>query len=524
MKEFMKDWKKKIQMLTYVFPAAAVLACSFLSLRNYEKPVFQVEAAEEDEVEEPVQEETAVLEEPAQEGKKKITVNKKVKLPAAQQEENEDSETIKTVAKITDADGYKNGIYYGTGTGFEGEIKVKVTIKKEKINKIEIVKSQDGEEYLKKASSLTGQMIKKQSTNVDAVSGATYSSNGLIEAVRNALKKAEKTQEQNSNQKTKKNTKKDTKKNTADKNKTADQTTDKDKSSSGAFPYKDGIYYGTGEGYRGDITAAVCISDHSIQYIMITKSSDDSAFLTKAKSILTAVVKKQSTDVDAVSGATFSSNGIIEAIKNALAKAKKKGTDASAGTTSSSESSAAPAGAVSTSETSAITEETTPVSGASATAAEGASSSDAAITAEGASSSDAAITTEVTSSSEAAVSPSETGNSETSVYADGEYQADVICSPNAYADFDAYTLSLKITLAHDTITSVTEVKGSGALYDSSNDWYIKRAVDGTGKYPGVAGQIVSKGTYEGVDAVSGATCSSKAILEAVKKALESAKK
>jgi uncharacterized protein with FMN-binding domain len=35
---------------------------------------------------------------------------------------------------------------------------------------------------------------------------------------------------------------------------------------------------------------------------------------------------------------------------------------------------------------------------------------------------------------------------------------------------------------------------------------------------------MSKGTCEGVDVVSGATCSSKAIIEAVKKALESAKK
>ena len=33
-------------------------------------------------------------------------------------------------------------------------------------------------------------MIKKQSTNVDSVSGATFSSNGIIKAVRNALKKA----------------------------------------------------------------------------------------------------------------------------------------------------------------------------------------------------------------------------------------------------------------------------------------------------------------------------------------------
>jgi uncharacterized protein with FMN-binding domain len=131
--------------------------------------------------------------------------------------------------------------------------------------------------------------------------------------------------------------------------------------------------------------------------------------------------------------------------------------------------------------------------------------------------------TAASASSQAAVS-SGIENSETPIYANGEYKASVICNPNVYADFDAYTLSLKITIENDRITSVTDVKGSGDLYDSDNDLYIKRAVNGTAKYPGVAGQIVSKGTCEGVDAVSGATCSSNAIIEAVKKALESAKK
>jgi uncharacterized protein with FMN-binding domain len=236
------------------------------------------------------------------------------------------------------------------------------------------------------------------------------------------------------------------------------------------YPYKDGIYFGTGEGYRDDITVAVCISDYAIQYIMITQASDDLAFLSKAKSILTTVVKKQSAEVDVVSGATYSSKGIIEAIKNALAEAKKA----------------------------AASEINLP--------------------------SQTAAPTAVPSPSQAAVPSSGTENPEALVYADGEYQASVICNPNAYADFDAYTLSLKITIENDRVTSVTDVKGSGTLYDSDNDWYIKRAVDGTSKYPGVVGQIVSKGTSADIDAVSGATCSSNAIMEAVKKALESAKK
>jgi uncharacterized protein with FMN-binding domain len=190
----MKDWKKKIHVLVCLLPAAAVFVCIFLSLYAYEKPIFQVEALDTAEAGEPEQTESATPK-PSVTAKPKINIQKTVALPSAPVETDSEAESgttkisEKTVDSDTAADGYEDGIYYGTGTGFEGEIKVKVTVKKGNINKIEIVKSQDGENYLERASALLSQIIKKQSTNVDAVSGATYSSNGLIEAVRAALKK-----------------------------------------------------------------------------------------------------------------------------------------------------------------------------------------------------------------------------------------------------------------------------------------------------------------------------------------------
>ena len=84
----------------------------------------------------------------------------------------------------------KDGTYYGTGTGFGGTVKVKVVIKDNKIKSIEIVEHQDGSSYMQKASALISTVIEKQSTNVDGVSGATYSSAGLIEAIRNAVDQA----------------------------------------------------------------------------------------------------------------------------------------------------------------------------------------------------------------------------------------------------------------------------------------------------------------------------------------------
>ena len=68
-----------------------------------------------------------------------------------------------------------------------------------------------------------------------------------------------------------------------------------------------------------------------------------------------------------------------------------------------------------------------------------------------------------------------------------------------------------------------DIKGVGSDYSKSNDWYIKRAVNGTSKFRGVVAQIVGKGNPTSIDTVSGATCSSDTIIELVKKALEDAK-
>ena len=89
-----------------------------------------------------------------------------------------------------DAGSYKDGVYYGSATGFAGPIKVKVVITDGKIASVEIVETSDGSSYISKASSITGKIVASQSTNVDTVSGATYSSVGIINAVRNALVQA----------------------------------------------------------------------------------------------------------------------------------------------------------------------------------------------------------------------------------------------------------------------------------------------------------------------------------------------
>lgn len=85
--------------------------------------------------------------------------------------------------------------------------------------------------------------------------------------------------------------------------------------------YADGTHIGTGEGYNGTITVAVRIADGQITGVTVVSTSDDGSYWQSATAIIDEVVEKQSVDVDSVSGATYSSNGLKEAISNALATA-----------------------------------------------------------------------------------------------------------------------------------------------------------------------------------------------------------
>ncbi|MFR7620884.1 MAG: FMN-binding protein [Blautia sp.] len=68
---------------------------------------------------------------------------------------------------------------------------------------------------------------------------------------------------------------------------------------------------------------AVVIQDETIKAILVTESEDDEAFLKRAKQVAKDVVKNQTLEVDTVSGATYSSKGILAAIEEALKEAER---------------------------------------------------------------------------------------------------------------------------------------------------------------------------------------------------------
>ena len=207
--------------------------------------------------------------------------------------------------------GYKDGTYQGSGTGFGGTITVQVTVSGGKITAVDIL-SASGEtgSYFASAQGVVSKVLSSQSPNVDAVSGATYSSNGIIQAVQNALSQAG-----NSDSATPAATPTPTPK-PAKKPK-------KDTSVS----YKDGVYEGQAEGFDGIVTVKVTIKNGKIKKISNT-NTDTPEFFNKAwKTIKSNVISRQSTsEIDTVSGATFSSNGILGALSQALSKADQSGT------------------------------------------------------------------------------------------------------------------------------------------------------------------------------------------------------
>ena len=90
-----------------------------------------------------------------------------------------------------DTSNYQDGQYEGVGKGFGGEIKVSVSIEKGEISSVKIISAKDETpEYIDKASSITDAIIMEQRTDVDVISGATLSSNGILDAVEEALAKA----------------------------------------------------------------------------------------------------------------------------------------------------------------------------------------------------------------------------------------------------------------------------------------------------------------------------------------------
>lgn len=389
-----------------------------------------------------------------------------------------------SVSKVSESGTWKDGTYTGSGKGFGGTISVKVTVEDGKISAIDVT-SASGEtaSYFSKAKGIIPKMISGQTTNVDAASGATYSSNGIITAVRNALSKAE--TGKSSTKKKKKKNKKNKKKNSGSNNNNI---------AAPAEGYEDGTYTGSaacsGEQFKEySVTANVTIKNGKISAVEISstaKGTNLKQFMSRdeVKNLPSLIVSKNGTSgVDAVSGATYSSHAIFNAVNDALSKAKKNSSSTEKKEETTTEKKE---------ETTTEKKEETTTEKKEETTTEKKEET----------------TTE--KKEETTENPDEGKN-----YKNGTYKVSVSCEPDEDEDFDPYTISMDITIKKDKITEISNIT---ANTNSTNKAYTNDAKKG------MVSKITANGNADGVNTVSGATCSSKAIKDACQKAFDAAKK
>ena len=210
------------------------------------------------------------------------------------------ADSVKKTAENDAGGNFQNGIYTGTGEGYRGKVTVTVKVADGKITELVLDDYADDKSYMERAKNrIFQEMISRQNTDVDTVSGATYSSNGLIEAVNKALGNDE------------------------GEGKKPEQEESEDKQSfieAGRFQnLTDGIYTGSADAFRGDVEVQVTVEKQKVTDISILSYCDtEEYFFRAAPAVIEQMKAEQSLNVDAVSGATYSSNGIIHAVANAL--------------------------------------------------------------------------------------------------------------------------------------------------------------------------------------------------------------
>lgn len=275
----MKKWEnpKKILPVLGFLPTAVLAVCIAVSLGDYTAPVLSLDAAGSE-----TGTQTGTLTTEKRKERKTAAVTTKAPAPA--------------VTPVSESGTYRDGTYTGTGTGFSGPITVQVVIEGGKIKDITVVSSTDDSPYLQNASALLKQIVALQSTNVDTVSGATYSSVGLISAVRDALQKAGGSSASDSALPILAASE--------SQNKTGENAPAVEAIAEPAA-YRDGVYTGTGTGFGGQMTVQVTVSGGKITDIQVLSSKDDSPYLQNACALLQNIIASQSTNVDAVSGATY---------------------------------------------------------------------------------------------------------------------------------------------------------------------------------------------------------------------------
>ena len=224
--------------------------------------------------------------------------------PPAEQTAESEAPEAEPVAEILPLLPYADGVYTGSSRGYGGKVSVQVTMEGGRITDLEILNaSHETSAFLKRAKRLLPTVLEAQTWEVDAVSEATYTSRGILGAIQNAL-----TGEVVNNPLPPQ----------------PEVPTEPPVVEEFVAPstYRDGVYTGTARGFGGDITVQVTLSNDTITDISIISADGEThSYFTRARYVISAMLTANSPEVDSISGATYSSTGIINAVKAALSSA-----------------------------------------------------------------------------------------------------------------------------------------------------------------------------------------------------------
>ena len=182
----------------------------------------------------------------------------------------------------------QDGIWTGSGEGFKGEMTIQITTKDGKIVDTELLSIKDSDFAKEYALKLLDTIEEKGTVEgVDALSGATYTSRGVLDAVKDATQKA-------SEKKTK-------------------------------AKIQDGNWTGSGNGFKGEMTVQITTKDGKIVDTELLSIKDSDFAKEYALKLLDTIKENGTVDgVDAISGATYTSRGVLDAVKDATKNATGK--------------------------------------------------------------------------------------------------------------------------------------------------------------------------------------------------------
>ncbi len=180
-------------------------------------------------------------------------------------------------AMATDGEELEDGTFTGSAEGYQSDVEVEVVVEEGRITAISVVEHGETEAIAEPAfETLTDALIQAQSLEIDVVSGATLSSEAFIVAVSRAL---------------------------------------------GLYQpeLEDGTHTGSAQGYQSEIVVEVTVADGVITAVEVVESDETPGLSDPAiEQIPPAVVEAQSTAVETVTGATETSQGILDAVADAL--------------------------------------------------------------------------------------------------------------------------------------------------------------------------------------------------------------